>query len=100
MIEEMMGLLVEFAKSETPPAGEQPLTYDLYKMSLIGEIFLQAVPKMVQTIKSAIEPVLEMIGIDNQSKHTFTGISFHIYLSLSFKNYHGRNQGRGFSNYR
>ena len=67
IIGEMMNLLGEFVDSETPPAGQQPLTYDLYKMSLIGETFLEAVPKMVTTIKLEIDPVLEVFRVDNQS---------------------------------
>ncbi|CAG5081382.1 Oidioi.mRNA.OKI2018_I69.PAR.g9862.t1.cds [Oikopleura dioica] len=63
MIGEMMGLLGDFVESEIAPFGQQPLTYDLFKMSLIGETLLQALPNMVKTIKSEIDPVLEIMEV-------------------------------------
>jgi len=59
----MMNLFGDFAESETPPAGEKKLTYEIYKMAHIGETAIQAAPQMIKTIKTKAGPILEKAGM-------------------------------------
>ena len=68
MMSDVMGILGDFMESETPPAGQQPLSYDVYKMSEVGQAVLKSVPNMVKSMKSNMGPLLEMTGMDQQSK--------------------------------
>ena len=97
MMTDIMSILGEFVKSEKPPAGQKPLTYDIYKMSQIGEAVLKSVPNMVKTMKSNIGPLLEMVGMDQQSKYSYSFERF----SHSLSNHHGDgwNQRRGLASF-
>lgn len=63
MTSDVMKLVGDFAKSETPPTGAEPLTYDIYKMTQIGKTAIEAAPKMTRTIKSEAGPILEKAGM-------------------------------------
>ena len=63
MTSSVMSLLGDFAKSETPSTGAKPLTYDMFKMSQIGETAIEAAPKMINTIKSNVGPIMEKAGM-------------------------------------
>jgi len=63
MTSDMIKLIGDFVKSETPPNGAMPLNYDIHKMSQMGKTMMEAAPKMMMTVKTKAGPIIEKAGI-------------------------------------
>ena len=92
MMSNIMKVVGDFAKSETTPAGAEPLTYDIYRMTQIGVTAIEAAPKMMTTMKSDLGPLLEKFGMEATGSFSLFQTKFSSFCRNN--NDAGRNQGR------
>ena len=72
LLSDVINIIGDFVKSETPQEGAYPLSYDAYKMNNISLTMVSSMESMLQTVGSKIGPLLEHAGTNKTALGNFT----------------------------
>ena len=72
LLTDVINIFGDFAKSETPSNGADPLLYDAYKLNEIALLTVSSVDSILKTLEFEIEEVLEHAGINKTALGNLT----------------------------
>jgi hypothetical protein len=72
LLSDVINIFGDFAKTETPPKGADPLLYDVYKLNEIALLTVSSVDSILKSLESEIEQLLEHAGINKTALGNLT----------------------------
>ena len=72
LLSDVINIFDDFAKTETPPKGADPLLYDVYKLNEIALLTVSSFDSILKSLESEIEQLLEHAGINKTALGNFT----------------------------